>query len=120
MQKDKEKIQPRGERMDPERKRKLQKTQPIQAMKICGPISLGDQKITSKCLFAIRVFKERYQNEKELKKALTHHLYQDIKRLLVVRKANKEREFAQQAMRIEKELNKVTPLALRQTRTASF
>uniref|UniRef100_A0A6C0IZW0 Uncharacterized protein n=1 Tax=viral metagenome TaxID=1070528 RepID=A0A6C0IZW0_9ZZZZ len=113
MEKHKEKRPPRGARMDAERKRKLEKKEPIQAMKICGPIALGDQKIASKCLLAIQVFKERYQSEQELKKALRHHLYQDIKRLLVVRRVNKEREFAQQARRLEKELNKVAPLTLR-------
>lgn len=119
MEEKEKKKPPRGERMNPERKRTIEKTEPVKAMKICGPISLGNQKITSKCLLAIQVFKERDQSEQELKKALRHHLHKDIERLLVARRANKEREFAQQARRIEKELNKVTPLRLRQTRSAS-
>ena len=67
----------RGQRMDPGRKRKLEKTEPIQAMKVCGPISYGDQKIASKCLVAIQSFKNRYECE-ELKKKLTDYLYKDI------------------------------------------
>jgi hypothetical protein len=117
---EKEKKPPRGERMDPERKKKIEKTEPIKAMKICGPIALGDQNIVSKCLLAIQVFKEQHTGEKELEKALRHHLYKDIERLLIVRRANKEREYAQQSRRLQKELNKVTPRTLRQTRSASF
>mgnify|MGYP006092662539 CR=1 FL=1 len=104
--------------MSTNRKKNLEKTEPIQAMKICGPISLGDQKITSKCLLAVRAFKERYTDEK-LKEALRHHLYKDIERLLVVRKATKAAEYAQQTRYLQKEMNKVTPRTLRQTISAS-
>tara|TARA_Y100000389_G_C17276504_1_gene420693 strand:+ start:414 stop:710 length:297 start_codon:yes stop_codon:yes gene_type:complete len=98
--------------MNTARKRTLLKTAPIKAMKICGPISLGDQEITSKCLLAIQAFKERYTGE-NLKEALRHHLYKDIERLLVVRKATKAAEYAQQTRQLQKEMNKVTPRTLR-------
>ena len=110
-----EKKPPRGQRMNKRRKENLEKTAPIQAMKICGPISSGNQKITSKCLFAIQIFKERYESEQELTKALRHHLHKDIERLLIARRLNKQREFAKETKHIEKQLNKVTPNTLRQT-----
>ena len=110
-----EKKRPRGKRMDEKRKKNLEKTAPIQAMKICGPISAGNQEISSKCLFAIQIFKEKYESEQELTKALRHHLHKDIERLLVARRLNKQREFAKETNHIEKLLNKVTPKTLRQT-----
>ena len=116
---EKEKKPPRGERMNPERKKKIEKTEPIKAMKICGPIAIGDQNILSKCFSALPGFKKNFTGE-QLKKELRHYLYKDIERLLVVRRANKEREYARQTQRIQKELNKVTPLTLRQTRSYSF
>lgn len=111
-----EKKPPRGQRMQHERKQRLEKTPPIQAMKVCGSISSGDQHITKKCLLAIKVFKDIYNTQKELIDALRHHLHKDIERLLIARRLNKEREFAKETKHIEKQLNKVTPKTLRQTR----
>jgi|APSaa5957512535_1039671.scaffolds.fasta_scaffold269004_2 hypothetical protein len=111
-----EKKPPRGQRMNVKRRENLEKTAPIQAMKVCGPISLGNKKITSKCLFAIQTIKERYQSQQELIKALRHHLHKDIERLLIARRLNKQREFAKETKQIEKQLNKVIPNTLRQTR----
>ena len=111
-----EKKRPRGERMDKKRKENLEKTTPIQAMKVCGPISAGNHEITSKCLFAIQIFKERYESQQELIKALRHHLHKDIERLLIARRLKRQREFAKETKHIEKQLNKVTPNTLHQTR----
>lgn len=105
----------RGQRMDPGRKRKLEKTEPIKAMKVCGPISYGDQEIVSKCLLAIQFFKKRYEGE-QLKKELTDYLYKDIERLLVARRAQQNREFAEQTRRFEREITKVTPRVLQKSR----
>ena len=116
---EKDKKPPRGKRMNISRKENLEKTAPVQAMKVCGPISLGDQKITSKCLLAVPNFKERYTGEK-LKEELRNHLYKDIERLLVIRKANKDREYAEQTRHLKREMNKVTPRTLRQTGSVSF
>lgn len=112
-----QKKEKRGQRMNPVRKREIEKTAPIKAMKVCGSISLGDQSITSKCLKAVQIFKERYTGEK-LKEELRNHLYKDIERLLINRRAKHERDYAEQTRHLNREMNKVTPRALRNPRLA--
>ena len=113
----KPKKEKRGQRMNSERKRELVKTAPVVAMKVCGPISLGSQLITSKCLKAVKNFKERYKG-KELEEELRIHLYKDIQRELVTRRAKRERRYLMETQYIEKEMNKAAPRALRKSRSS--
>ena len=64
--------------------------QPVVAMKVCGKLALGDQKITSKCLKAFKHFQKRYALP-ELEHELRSHLYKDIQRLLTIRLAQVQR-----------------------------
>lgn len=98
----------RGNRMNKSRKAKHMKLEPVIAMKMCGPIALGDQRITSKCLDAMKEYKYRYEG-KELEDQLRVHLYKDIERLLITRRAQKEREYKKQSDHIQKQLEKVVP-----------
>ncbi len=102
----------RGKRMDPTRKKTHIKMEPIVAMTICGPIARGDQNITSKCLTAVKFFKEKYTGKK-LQDELRNYLYKDIERLLVARRAKKEKDYERATRHLNAEMYKVTPHALR-------
>jgi len=102
----------RGQRMNENRKKRLMNTPPIRAMEVCGPLTYGDQKLTSKCLLAVQLFREMYTGKK-LTEALRHHLHKDIERILVVKRAKKQEEYKKKMRRMQNELNKVTPDALR-------
>lgn len=109
----------RGNRMNPIRKKEHVKMEPIVAMKVCGPISLGDQNIVSKCLKAVKFFKEQYTGQK-LQKELRGHLYKDIERLLIARKSEKEREYLRKMRHLNAEMNKVAPQVRRRPHSAPF
>ena len=97
----------RGHRMDKNRKKKHVTMEPVVAMKVCGSISLGDQNITSKCIKAFQLFKDRYKSTKQLQDALRQHLYKDIERLIVTRKGAKEREFQKLTRHLNAKMNEV-------------
>lgn len=94
--------------MNKERKRKHVQMEPVVTMKVCGPIALGDQSITSKCMKAMKDFKARYEG-KQLEDKLREHLYKDIERLIVIRRAEKRREMEQLTRHWNKEMSKVAP-----------
>lgn len=90
------------------KKKILEGTEPVKAMKICGPITLGNQKITKKCLSAVGTFKAEHKEDEKIKEALRHYLYKDIEYRLVVRKATLDAKLRQ----LSKEIKKITPLRL--------
>ena len=98
----------RGERMNSNRKKIHVMMKPVVAMKICGPIALGDQTITSKCLRAHKDYKERFTGQ-ELQDKLREHLYKDIQRLIIKRIGVRRRETEHLTRYWDKQYNKVAP-----------
>lgn len=94
--------------MNSERKKKHLLTEPVVAMKVCGSVALGDQKITSKCLKAFKYFKQRHTG-KTLETELRDHLYKDIERLIVTRRGSKQREMQSLTQYWDKQMNLVKP-----------
>jgi hypothetical protein len=100
--------QPPRRKMNKLRKEKHLLTDQVIAMKVCAPITLGDPKITSKCLKAMKYFKQRYNGE-ELKDELRIHLYKDIQKLITRRMAAKDREIIKLRKYWNEQLNKIKP-----------